>query len=95
MVGLLIPAVSAEISQVLGDVYSFAAKASNPVAAALGFITAPLAAIAKFFSKLVWIFNVDHFIKFMLYVGGAVLAITGFALIVFGAGHNEGEEATI
>lgn len=49
--------------------------------------------IINFFTGLAWIFNINHFIKFMLYVGGAVLAITGFAMIVFGAGHNEGEAA--
>lgn len=86
--------VEGDVTQYLGQLTDFAAKTSNPVAAALGFVTAPLAAIAKFFSKLVWIFNIDHFIKFMLYMGGGVLAITGLAIVIFGAGHNEGEPAT-
>ncbi len=49
--------------------------------------------IIDFFKGISWIFNIDHFIKFMLYMGGGVLAITGFGMIVFGAGKNEGEPA--
>src|SRR6185312_2105933 len=86
--------IESDVTGFLGDVAEFGAKAANPVAAAIGFMSAPLAAIAKFFGKLTWIFNIDHFIKFMLYTGGAVLAVTGFALIVFGAGKNEGEPAS-
>jgi hypothetical protein len=35
-----------------------------------------------------WIFNVDHFIQFLLYVFGAASIATGLGMITFGAGHN-------
>lgn len=39
----------------------------------------------KFFEKILWIFNVSHFLKFMLYIFGFVAIGVGLGMITFGS----------
>lgn len=54
-------------------------------------VAGPLEAVGRFFEALLWIFNVDHFMKFLLYVFGTIAVGIGLGLISFGAGVT-GEE---
>lgn len=50
----------------------------NDVAKAMG-------VIATLFSKLLWIFNIDHFIKFELFIWGFSAVMAGLLFLVFAA----------
>lgn len=71
---------------------------SNTVNSILGVATTGgtlaelLPKIITFFEKILWIFNIDHFMKFMLYTWGTVLVVGGLIVIAFAVGKNE--EAT-
>lgn len=47
-----------------------------------------LTGMDNFFQYLLWIFNLDHFMKFLLYTWGVVFIIAGMLLIIFAVGKN-------
>lgn len=80
-----------EPGKLLKDIEGFVNSNSNPVAGALSTFIKPAVAVGDLAQKVTWIFNIDHFIKFMLYLGGAISVAVGLGLILFGAGKNEGD----
>jgi hypothetical protein len=62
----------------------------DSVTGALKAIGQSFSIIAKFFEALIWIFNVNHFIKFMLYVFGSVFVLTGLFMVIYGPSKDKG-----
>lgn len=61
----------------------------NPVERAIGNAVSSIenafGGFEKFFEKILWIFNVSHFLKFMLYIFGFVAIGIGLGMITFGS----------
>lgn len=62
---------------------------TDDVAKAVAVLTIPLSYVGDVFKDIAWIFNIDHFVKFELYLWGIVFLLVGLGMIVFGAGHGE------
>lgn len=56
----------------------------NPLSA-LSNVAKVLAGFGTVFNRILWIFNVDHFMRFMLYVFGGIAVIAGLGMITFGS----------
>lgn len=66
----------------------------NPISGvgnAISGLANAFSAFGTVFQKILWIFNLNHFIRFMLYVFGAVAVMIGLGMITFGAKHGETE----
>jgi len=56
-------------------------KETNSIVDAVKGVGDSLASVGAFFDKLGWIFNVDHFMRFLLYAGGAGAVLAGLFMI--------------
>lgn len=61
----------------------------NNVTDAVKAMTVPFAFIGEFFQKLLWMFDVNHLIKFNLYMLGGLFVLGGLFMIVYGAGKDK------
>lgn len=73
----------------LAGIFSPLGPAGSGIGDALKLLAAPLVLIAKLFSNILWLFNVDHFMKFMLYIIGFLAIATGLGMVTMGAGKPE------
>jgi hypothetical protein len=65
-----------------------AAGAATSIPDAIKLVGAPLQQVATLFDKITWIFTPSHFIKFQMYVTGALGILVGLFLLVYGAGKE-------
>jgi hypothetical protein len=49
-------------------------------------------AVGAVFTSVLWIFNIDHFMQFLLYVFGAVAIGSGLSMVTFGGGKETSAE---
>lgn len=71
-----------------GAWFDSAAKDAKSIPDTIKLVAAPLALLADFFHKLVWIFNPSNFIKFLMYMLGLLLVASGIFFIIHGAGKE-------
>lgn len=72
-------------NSVIGDIVGILGGAFSPAGSIIGGFNQ----LEKFFGYLVWIFNIDHFMKFLLYTWGGIFVLLGIALVIFATGKNK------
>jgi hypothetical protein len=78
-------------SNVEGFLNTLGNTAESGITAAQKAVTtwqAAVEAVGAVFTSILWIFNIDHFMQFLLYVFGAVAIGSGLSMVTFGGGKE-------